>query len=41
MKIKLTSVCADHQDKALLYTDILSASFSLADRGLTRGVGRH
>ncbi len=50
MKIKLTSIYVDDQDKALrFYTEVLGfakkADFSqgpsLADRGLARGAGRH
>ena len=51
MKIKLTSVYVDDQDKALrFYTEVLglreesrlqSGPLSLADRGLARGAGRH
>jgi extradiol dioxygenase family protein len=51
MKIKLTSVYVDDQDKALrFYTEVLGfcqegrcqpGPISLADRGLARGAGRH
>ena len=50
MKIKVTSVYVDDQDKALrLYTEVLGFAkrpisvrpISLADRGLARGPGRH
>ena len=51
MKIKVTSIYVDDQDKALrFYTEVLGFAkktdfsqgpISLADRGLTRGPGRH
>ena len=51
MKIKVTSIYVDDQDKALrFYTDVLGfakkirfqqRAISLADRGLARGAGRH
>jgi len=51
MKIKVTSLYVDNQDKALrFYTEVLgfgqedrlqSRPISLADRGLARGPGRH
>ena len=51
MKIKVTTLYVDDQDKALrFYTEVLgftkkdrfqSGPISLADRGLARGSGRH
>jgi catechol 2,3-dioxygenase-like lactoylglutathione lyase family enzyme len=51
MKIKVTSIYVDDQDRALrFYTEVLgfakedrfqSGPLSLADRGVTRGAGRH
>ena len=50
MKIKVTSLYVDDQEKALrFYTEVLgfakktdfAGPISLADRGLARGAGRH